>query len=163
MVRVKRGVFLVLTVLIFPFIVGCSGYAKLRLQSGPNETMTIENLKESWQSYHILYAGLEPSVPSAILFDRRDDDRKIIGERWWEMKDAKTLSDTIEWIQHQTIIGPYYPRLWKILGPDDHLYGYMFTAWDHAVMRQMDDKTLSVLDLPISPNMSNDGVKKDPN
>ena len=163
MVRVKRSVFLVLTVLIFLFIVGCSGYAKLRLQSGPNETMTIENLKESWQSYHILYAGLEPSVPSAILFDRRDDDRKIIGERWWEMKDAKTLSDTIEWIQHQTIIGPYYPRLWKILGPDDHLYGYMFTAWDHAVMRQVGDKTLSVLDLPIPPNMSNDGVKEDPN
>ena len=136
----SKNAFWVLTLLMILFITGCSGYARLRLQSGQNETMTVEKLKESWQNYHILYAGLEPNVPSAIIFDRKDDDRKIVGERWWELKDAKTLSDTIEWIQKQTIVGPYYPRLWKILGPDDYLYGYLFTAWDHAVMRLVDGK-----------------------
>jgi len=38
-------------------------------------------------------------------------------------------------------------------------------AWNHAVMRQVDDKTLSVLDLPVPPGMAydGDGVIKDPN
>ena len=153
----RRWMPLILIFLMVLLVMGCSGYARLRLQSGPNETMTLEKLKENWQSYHVLYAGLEPNVPSAIIFDRKDDDRKIIGERWWEMKDAKTLSDTIEWIRHQTIVGPYYPRLWKILGPDDHLYGYMFTAWDHAVMTIVDNKTMRVQDLPVPPFLAVSG------
>jgi hypothetical protein len=125
--------------------------------------MTIQKLRENWQNYHILYAGLEPNVPSALIFDRKDDDRKIIGERWWELRDAKALSDTIEWIQQQ-INGPYYPIVYKIIGPDNHLYGYMFTAWNHAVMRQVDEKTLSVLDLPVPPGMEydGDGMVRDP-
>ena len=158
----RKRLSLVPVLFLVLLVIGCSGYARLRLQSGPDETMTIEKLKENWQSYQILYTGLEPNVPSAILFDRKDDDRKIVGERWWEMKDAKTLSDTIEWIRHQTPAGSYYPRLWKILGPDDYLYGYMFTTWDHAGMHQLDDKTLSVLDLPVPPSMTNDGPKKGP-
>lgn len=158
----KKRAHVLSAALIFVFIMGCSGYARLRPQYGPNETMTIDKLKSNWQNYHILYAGLEPNVPSAVLFDRTDDDRNIIGERWWEMKDYETLSDTIEWIQQQ-INGPYYPIVYEIRGPDDYLYGYMFTAWHHAVMRQVDEKTLSVLDLPLPPGMMyGPGVIKEP-
>lgn len=158
----KKRSYVLLPLLTIVFIMGCSGYARLRPQYGPDETMTIEKLKSNWQNYHVLYAGLEPNVPSAVLFDRKDDDRKIIGERWWEMKDSKTLSDTVGWIEKQ-INGPYYPIVYRILGPDDHFYGYMFTAWHHAVMRQVDEKTLSVLDLPLPPNMVyGPGVIKDP-
>jgi hypothetical protein len=54
-------------------------------------------------------------------------------------------------IEAQVLIQPYYPRLWKILGPDEYLYGYMFTAWDHAVMPIGDDKTMRAMDLPMPP------------
>jgi hypothetical protein len=154
----KKVAILILMISLLVGFAGCGSYGKLRLQSGPGETMTIQQLKENWQKYNILFTGVEPNVPSAIVFDRKDDDRNIIGDRWWEMKDAKTLSDTIELIQHQTIVGFYYPRLWKILGSDDYLYGYMFTAWDHAVMHEVDNKTLSVLDLPEPPFLSANGV-----
>jgi hypothetical protein len=95
-----------------------------------------------------------------IIFDRKDDDREILGERWWELKDYKTLSETIGWIEAQVPVGPYYPRLWKMLGPDDHLYGYMFTAWDSAVMTIVDNKIMRVQDLPMPPFLAVNGAQE---
>ena len=157
MVTVKKNLaFVVLTGLFF-VVAGCGSYGKLRLQHGPGETMTIQQLKENWEKYHVLATGMELNVPSAILFDRKDDGREIIGERWWNLKDYETVAQTIDLIEAQNIVGAFYPRLWKILGPDDHLYGYMFTAWDHAVMAIADDKTMSVQDLPMPPFLAANG------
>jgi len=33
------------------------------------------------------------------------------------------------------------------LGPDDQFYGYLFFAWDYAVIKAVDDKTMYVYDL----------------
>jgi hypothetical protein len=153
----KKSALLVSLLSLFLMVAGCASYGKLRLQSGPGEIMTTQQLKESWQKYNILAAGVEPNVPSAILFDRKDDSREIIGERWWELKDYKMVSDTVGWIETQQPVGSYYPRLWRILGPDDHLYGYMLTAWDHAVMLIGDNNTMKVLDLPVPPFLAVSG------
>jgi hypothetical protein len=154
LIQMKKGVGLVSLISLFLIVAGCASYGRLRLQSGPGETMTIQQLKENWQNYHILATGVEPNVPSAIIFDRKDDDREIIGERWWEVKDYKSVSETIGWIETQISPGPYYPRLWQILGPDGHLYGYMFTSWDSAVMTVGEDKNLRVMDIPMPPSMA---------
>ncbi len=50
----RRWMPLILIFLMVLLVMGCSGYARLRLQSGPNETMTLEKLKENWQSYNVL-------------------------------------------------------------------------------------------------------------
>jgi hypothetical protein len=164
LIKMKKGILIIPLVFLFFVVAGCASYGKLRLQSGPGENMTIQQLKENWQNYHILATGVEPGVPSAIVFDRKDDGREIIGERWWELKDYKSVSDTIGWIESQISPGPYYPRLWKILGPDDHLYGYMFTSWDSAVMSVGEDKTLSLLDIPMPPSMAvGAGQMREPN
>ena len=164
LIEMKKGILLISLMSVFLIVAGCGSYGKLRLQVGPGETVTIQQLKENWEKYHILATGVEPNVPSAIIFDRKDDGREIIGERWWELKDYKSVSDTIDWIELQISTGPYYPRLWKILGPDDHLYGYMFTAWDHAVMPVGDDKTMRVMDLPMPPSLAVGGPDvRDPN
>jgi len=44
----------------------------------------------------------------------------------------------------------------SVYGPDGHLYGYMFTSWDHAVMRMVDEKTLFVNDIPMPPYLAID-------
>ena len=154
MIKVKKRIGFVLLISLFFVVAGCGSYGRLRLQYGPAETMTIQQLKENWEKYHILATGVEPNVPSAIVFDRKDDGREIIGERWWELKDYKSVSETIGWLAREISPGPYYPRLWKILGPDDHLYGYMFTSWDSAVMIVGEDKTLRLLDIPMPPSMA---------
>jgi hypothetical protein len=151
MVEMKKGLVLVSLIFLAVAGAGCANYGKLRLQSGLGETMTTQQLKETWEKYHVLAAGVEPGVPSAIVFDRNDDGREIIGARWWELKDNKWVSDTIDRIEAQGSVAQYYPRLWKMLGPDGHMYGYMFTAWDHAVMSVGHDNTMSVLDIPVPP------------
>ncbi len=160
MIAVKKSILLVFVVSWAILAAGCGSYGKLRLQQGPGETMTIQQLKENWDKYHILATGVEPNVPSAIIFDRRDDSREIIGERWWELRDGKTVAEITGWIEAQTPVGPYSPRLWKILGPDDYLYGYMFTAWDHAVMAVGDDKIMRVMDLPVPPFLAVNGAQQ---
>jgi len=156
-INMKKSAVFVSLLSLFLMVAGCGSYGKLRLQSGPGEIMTLQELKESWQKYNIHATGVEPNVPSAILFDRKDDSRQIRGERWWELKDYRAVSETIDWIEAQEPVGSYYPRLWRILGPDEHLYGYMFTAWDHAVMLIGDDKTMRVMDLPVPPFLAVSG------
>ena len=151
MIQVRKRVVPVLMIFLLFVVGGCGSYGKLRLQQGSGETMTIRQLEENWRNYHILATGVEPNVPSAILFDRKDDGREIRGERWWELTDAKSVSDTIALITGQVTGGGLFPRLWKMLGPDDHLYGYMFTSWDHAVMSIGDDGNMYVQDIPEPP------------
>ena len=157
MIVVKKRAVLVSMISLFFVVAGCGSYGKLRLQSGSGETMTTQQLNMNWQQYNILGTGVEPNVPSAIIFDRKDDDRTIVGERWWVLQDSQAVSDMIARIESQQIVAQYYPRLWKMLGPDDHLYGYMFTAWDHATMIIGDDKTMRVLDMPMPPFLAVSG------
>ena len=157
MIVVKKSAVLVLMISLFFVVAGCGSYGKLRLQSGPSETMTTQQLNTNWKQYNILGTGVEPNVPSAIIFDRKDDDRTIIGDRWWVLQDSQAVSDMIGRIESQTIVGQYYPRLWKMLGPDDYLYGYMLTAWHHATMIIGDDKTMRALDLPMPPFLAVSG------
>ena len=130
---------------------GCGSYGKLRLPSGSGEIMTTQQLKETWQKYNVLATGVELNVPSAILFDRKEDGREIVGERWWTLKEEKDVHETIDRIESQPPLAAFYPRLWKMLGPDGHLYGYIFTAWDHVVMTIGDDNTMRIRDLPMPP------------
>jgi hypothetical protein len=43
----------------------------------------------------------------------------------------------------------FWPIVWRILGPDDQFYGYMYTAWDHVLIKEVDNKTLWVDDIPM--------------
>ncbi|MGD2126263.1 MAG: hypothetical protein PVG99_09300 [Desulfobacteraceae bacterium] len=151
--------------LLLAFIIsGCASYGKLRLESGPEKKMTTETLNKNWRDYTIYYAGLNEKHPSAVMFDRKDDDRAVVGDRWFKVENKEDLVDLIDYIQRETPIGKYYPRLWKVLGPDDHLYGYMVSAWNHAVMKVVDDKTMYVHDLPLPPNLAADGdrIRREP-
>jgi len=90
--KMKKRLASVSLICLFFVFAGCGSYGKLRLQYGPGETMTTQQLKEYWEKYHILATGVEPNVPSAIIFDRKDDGREIIGERWWELKDYEAVT-----------------------------------------------------------------------
>jgi hypothetical protein len=141
---------------------GCafSPYGRLVLPDR-TDALTLETLVRHWEDYEIHYAGVHAGHPSAVLFDRKDDDRGFMTERWFKVKDKEMLDDLVDSIQRQLPLAGYSPRLWRIIGPDGRLYGYLFTSWDHAVMKSVDENTLFVNDLPMPPYLAIDGNGSD--
>jgi hypothetical protein len=143
--------------LIF-LISGCSSlksYGKLGLQYGHGKKVTIQELKENWQDYIVYYAGLSIENPSAIMFDPKEDKRKLEMHEWWvQVKDQEKLSELILWIQADI---QFEPLIWRILGPDDKFYGFMYTAWTHVLIKVVDDNTMWVDDLSYPPYLYYNG------
>ena len=126
---------------------GCSwlkSYGKVRVLSRHEQKVTIKGLKENWQDYTVYYAGLSVGTAAGVMFDARNDDKTLVGDRWTKVEDQQTLLELIGVIESYT---HFYPRLHRILGPDDQSYGYLFFAWCHPVIKVVDDRTLYVCDL----------------
>ena len=129
---------------------GCYGlknYGKLSAQSRTAEKMTIQELEENWQDYTIYYAGVNPGFPTAIMFDPKGDDRVLKGDRWTKVTNDIRLAKLIRSIEIQESLGGTDSKLWRILGPNDQFYGYMFSGWGHVVMKEVDDRTMLVYDM----------------
>jgi hypothetical protein len=143
-------IILVMSVFLLSGCAWLKGYGKVRLATEYGDGMTIQKLQENWTHYYVSYAGISVSNPAGIMFDPKDDGRKLVGDRWTRVEDGKTISEIISWIK--TYI-QFYPRLHVILGPDNQLFGYIYYAWgyDYVVTKVIDDHTLYVYDLE-SPN-----------
>lgn len=153
----KKNIYLALVAVVLVFIMsGCLGYGKIRSQSGYGDDLTIEKLEENWRDYTVYYAGYAVNNPSGIMFDLKNDDKKLLpSDRWTKIEDQETVVEVISWIKIQNSYN-FYPRLYRILGPDNQFYGYLFSAWDHLLTKVVDDKALWVYDLP-EPNYNDDG------
>lgn len=149
----KRYMRIALMAVVLMYIIsGCSGYGKLRLQSRYGDDVTIEKLQENLPDYTIYYAGYAVNNPSGIIFDPKNDNKTLMpSERWTKLDDKESVIEVISWIKIQDS-SDFYPRLYRILGPGDQLYGYLFSAWDHLMTKVVDDKTLRVYDLPDPPH-----------
>ena len=132
---------------------GCASmlrdYGKLRPQPMRGEGVAIEELEENWEDYVIHYAGLSVGTPAGIMFDPKDADRTLTGDKWIKVEDKETLSELIGWMKSYT---EYYPRIWRILGPNNESFGYLFypshrTHIDNVVIKVIDDKTMYVYDV----------------
>ena len=154
-------------ILLMLLVAGCSGlmsYGKLRPAYGPGEALTIQDLTRNWRDYNVYYAALHAGVsidhPSAVMFDPKNDDRTVNFSRWAKVESEETLAKLIDSIQTQPPVGGYYARLWKLLGPDGQLYGYLFTPWDHVVAKVREPGTMLVYDIPLPPYLAQNGDKR---
>ena len=114
-------------------------YGKIRPQTGQVEKVTIQQLYDNWNDYTIYYAGSSPDHPAAIVFDPKSDRNTLIGNTWIKVEDQRSLSKLIGRINAFT---RWYPEVWRILGPDDELYGYVFSSSGKLVTKVADDRTL---------------------
>ena len=145
----KKHLYLAVIGLVSLFLMsGCSGYGKLRSHSGYEDKVTIEGLKENWNDYTIYYAELYVGKPAALMFDPKDDGKTLTGDKWTKVEDQETLSDIISRMERAR----YGPRLYRILGPDDQFYGYLFSFRHRVVTKAVDDSTLYVYDLGPPPS-----------
>ena len=153
----KKYIYLTIFGLISLFLIyGCSwlkSYGKIRVLSRHEEKVSLQELEKNWQDYTIYYAGLSVGTAAGIMFDPKNDDKTLISDKWIKIEDKETLLELIGWIQ--TYI-QFDPRLWKIVGPDEQFYGYLFCACNHVVIKSVDDTTMYVYDLE-SPLYTEDG------
>ena len=133
-------------ILLFVLIMGCSGgYGKLIKQTNTDDKMTLAELRENWEEYTIYYSFRSDSRPSAIMFDPKNNDKKLVGDNWYKIEDQKTLSETISIIQQQYD----HCHVDIIEGPDNQVYGYMYYPhWLNLPVRVVDERTLYVSTLP---------------
>ena len=134
-------------ILVLLLVSGCAwlrGYGKVRVVSTHEEKLILEQLKLNWQDYTIYYAGLKVGTAAGVMFDPKDDDKTLAGNTWIKVEDKDTLVQLIGVIESYIY---FYPRLHKILGPDDQFFGYLFYAWDYPVFKVVDEKTLYAYDL----------------
>jgi len=126
---------------------GCGGgYGKLSVES--NSDITVDTLLRESESYVMYSDGVFPNIPAAVIFDFRNDSRAInVGPRWQKVADRNKAETLVGLIRQEPGRGPNIPRLWRILGPDDYLYGYVYTWLTRLDMTMVDETTLLVENL----------------
>ncbi len=141
--------FLITLVIIAGFVSGCLGnYGKIRLAPGDPNT-TLQDLKDNWQNYDILYAGLATDSPSAIMFAPRSDGKRLIGEKWMPVTDRAVVEEIIGWLNAYI---NFPPTLYEILSPEDVFFGYIYTSpTEQIVAKQIDPETMEVENIPLPP------------
>jgi hypothetical protein len=107
-------------------IAGCAGGNFATMKTEDSGRVTLDTLVADWQNYNIYYGGSIPDRPIVIFFDPKNDGKTVEteGMRWWKAGDEKTMLDAVGRVKN---VPGTVPRLWKVLGPDDSLFGYAYT------------------------------------
>ena len=150
----NRHIYIALIGVMIMFLFsGCAsmltGYGKLRPQPMRGGRVAIEELEENWEDYVIHYAGISVGTPAGIMFDPKDDDRTLTGDKWIKVEDKETLSELIGWMKTYTELNP---QIWRILGPNNEFFGYLFYSSylmhaEKVVFKVIDDKTMYIYDV----------------
>jgi hypothetical protein len=138
--RTMKQIKYVSLILIFLHLAtGCSGnYGNFKRKTGSESNATKRELIDNWSDYDIwlhYQSGNKASRLTIIIFDTKNDDKKILVEgRWSKVKDQETWKEivkentasdgefTLVWDNY----GPYYSTgVQEISGPDNQLYGFI--------------------------------------
>ncbi|MGD9038635.1 MAG: hypothetical protein PVH82_03280 [Desulfobacteraceae bacterium] len=140
-----------ITALLTGLISGCStikGYGKLGFPQTTEPKMTLDQLVENWKDYDIYYSGVWEGYVYGVMFDPKNDDRKLVGHEWWAP--VQTQEDLAQMIRLINSF-PFEPQLWKILSPDNRLHGFIYTFRHPVMIKVIDDRTLWVDELTFPP------------
>ncbi|MBW2246601.1 MAG: hypothetical protein JRF62_05270 [Deltaproteobacteria bacterium] len=143
--------------LIALVIWGCvswqKNYGKLKIIQRDQNEITIQNLIDKWDDYHIYssdqYAGPGFRSPLGIMFDPKNNDTTLVGDRWKKVSDQKTLTDMTKRIFLAT---QYEPWLNEILGPDGRFYGYLYYSYGVVTLKMVGDNKMYVFNLEEPPD-----------
>ncbi len=124
-------------------IAGCAGGNYGTIKPEDSGRVTLNTLLCDWQSYNVYYAGTNPDRPIALLFDFKGDGKNVEVEgRWWRAGDEKTMRDAAGRIG---MLQETVPRLWKVLGSNGLLYGYVYTPLIRLNIVAVDENTIRMV------------------
>lgn len=142
--NIKRlaGIF----ILIVALVMGCSGnYGKISKQNGTEEKITIAELRDNWDNYDIYYGMRSNRYADAIMFDPKDNGKKLEGDSWIKIEDRETLDEKIGALQSIY----KYAKVHIIEGSDNQFFGYMYyPSYLYVPVKIADERTLYVSTLP---------------
>ena len=86
-----------ITILIFAFIMGCSGnYGKFKRQAGSESKATQRELIDNWSDYDIWLIHRKGRL-AVIIFDPKNDNRKIsVGSDWSKVKNQEMWTEIVK-------------------------------------------------------------------
>ena len=143
----KTVKYIILICFVFIFIEGCAqDSAILKTQSDEQSKITQQELFNNFSNYTIWLR------PTAVVFDPKDDDRKIVvGGRWGTVTDQASWEQILK--ENTSSYGQVTP-LWanyamtgvrEIWSPDNQLYGYIIHQQrDMVSARVVDVNTMRV-------------------
>lgn len=133
-------------------LTGCANTVKYQFESSPSYTptdgsrTTIAVLSQRWTDYDIYYSGVNLEHARGILFDPKNDAKKLVpkGDDWSKVEDSETYDRLITWVAGT---GEYDGRLFRILYPDDQFVGYLYLNIDQSYTgaRVVDENTIIFL------------------
>jgi hypothetical protein len=142
---IKRftGIFIIIAALI----IGCSAnYGQIKKQTGADVKVTIAELRDNWDDYDIYYGMRSNRGTDAIMFDPKDNFKKLEGDSWVKIEDLETLDEKKE--ELQSIYS--YAKVHIIEGVDNQFFGYMYYGgYFHVSVNIVDEQTLYVSSLPV--------------
>ena len=86
-------------VLIFALVMGCAGnYGNFKRQTRSESKATKQQLIHNWSDYDIwLHAAYKPPRITIIIFDPKNDNRKIsVGSNWRMVKDQQMWTEIVK-------------------------------------------------------------------
>ena len=133
--KTKTLKYISIFLIAFVSIMGCSGnYGKVKPQSESDSKVTQRELIDNWSDYNIWIGDDYRGGLAVIVFDPKNDDRKILvgsnlskvkdQEMWTEIVKANTNSDgdfSMVWAGYDYST----TRAQEIWGPDNQLYGFI--------------------------------------
>ena len=160
LIKKHRFLSIVLITLVFPSCASWqNNYGKLRILKGTQNKVTIQDLIDKWEDYNIyysdLYDGYNPRAALGVMFDPKNDETTLVGDRWKKVSSQKDLIVITKWIYSNT---QYEPWLNEILGPDGRVYGYLYYSYGGVTLKRINDKTIYVFNLE-GPNEEGNGVR----
>lgn len=125
-----------------------NNYGKLRIIPKSHNQVTIQDLIDKWEDYNIYYSdkyeGYNVRAALGIMFDPKNNETTLVGDRWKKVENQKDLIEMTKWIYSNT---QYEPWLNEILGPDGKFYGYLYYSYGFVTLKVVDDNTMYVFNL----------------
>ena len=142
----KTGITYIVLLLMITGMISHSGCASGkwgRLVREQSPDITLDKLVANWQEYNIYWFGTNFTLVRGILFDPKDDDKVLTAEGWERVDDEDTFNRLLSVdlnIRHRR------GRFYRVLGPEDQLFGYLIVTRDHPSpgTKMIDDNTLNV-------------------
>ena len=146
-----------IVVLLVIFIMGCSGnYGKFKPQTETESKVTQRELIDNWSNYDIWVNYNSAPRLGLIVFDPKNDDRKILVGRYWDtVKDQETWAEIVN--ANTTSDGEFFlpyqnydygtSRVQEIRSSDNQLYGYLiYQTWVVGSMnvKMVDENTMQL-------------------